>query len=89
MTGCDLRNRHEKSSGSTAFSCFFAIKIKFLGNDVMLFNDIYISKNHIRQPRSTCDGESYMYCYMYLLSYPKILLSRVSILQLYRMDITK
>ena len=40
MTGCDLRNRHEKLSAPAAFSFFFAIKIKISGNDVMLFCDI-------------------------------------------------
>ena len=40
MTSCDLKNRQEKSSGPTAFSIFFAIKIRVSGNDVMLFNDI-------------------------------------------------
>ena len=56
MTGCDVRKRHEKPSGPTAFSGCFAIKIEISGNDVMLSNDIYISKNHIRPPRSSGDG---------------------------------
>ena len=57
MTGCDIKNRHEKSSasGPTAFLGFSLSKSKISGNDVMLFNDIYISENHIRPPKSACD----------------------------------
>ena len=56
MTGCDLRNRHDKSSGPTAFSVFLLSKSKISGNDVMLLNDICISENHIRPPKSVSDG---------------------------------
>ena len=56
MTVCDLRNGHEKSSASglTAFSGFLLSKSKISGNDVILFIDMYISKNHIRPPRGAC-----------------------------------
>ena len=58
MAVCDLRNGHEKSSavGPTSFSGFLLSKSKISGNDVMLFNDIYISENHIRPPKSVSDG---------------------------------
>ena len=57
MTVCDLRNGHEKSSASglTAFSGFLLSKSKISGNNEMLFNEIYISKNYIRPSRGACE----------------------------------